>query len=217
MRRTVLLVEDEAKLADVLAEQLAEEGFDVRQARSLRQALRLLDDLVPDVAVIDIGLPDGIGARRPAPAALRRRPARQRHARARPDCSHRGGRRPARLRARSRRLSQEAVRAPRADRKRARAARARAPRAYGHPRRRALARAVGATRELGRARVAAVRPRVRPLARARARSRARCARRPTCCARCGACRPRCARARSTRTPAACGASWSRRGRRPTRS
>ena len=61
MRRTVLLVEDEAKLADVLAEQLAEEGFDVRQARSLRQALRMLDDLVPDVAVVDIGLPDGSG------------------------------------------------------------------------------------------------------------------------------------------------------------
>ena len=61
MRRTVLLVEDEAKLADVLAEQLAEEDFDVRQARSLRQALRMLDDLVPDIAVIDIGLPDGSG------------------------------------------------------------------------------------------------------------------------------------------------------------
>ena len=61
MRRTVLLVEDEAKLADVLAEQLAEEDFDVRQAGSLRQALRLLDDLVPDIAVIDIGLPDGSG------------------------------------------------------------------------------------------------------------------------------------------------------------
>ena len=61
MRRTVLLVEDEAKLADVLAQQLAEEDFDVRQARSLRQALRMLDDLVPDVAVIDIGLPDGSG------------------------------------------------------------------------------------------------------------------------------------------------------------
>ena len=61
MRKTVLLVEDEAKLAHVLAEQLEEEGFDVRQAHSLRHALRLLDDLVPDVAVIDIGLPDGTG------------------------------------------------------------------------------------------------------------------------------------------------------------
>ena len=61
MRRTVLLVEDEAKLADVLAEQLAQEDFDVRKAGSLRQSLRMLDDLVPDVAVIDIGLPDGSG------------------------------------------------------------------------------------------------------------------------------------------------------------
>jgi DNA-binding response OmpR family regulator len=61
MRRTVLLVEDEAKLADVLAEQLAQEDFDVRLGRSLRQSLRMLDDLVPDVAVIDIGLPDGSG------------------------------------------------------------------------------------------------------------------------------------------------------------
>ena len=61
MRRTVLLVEDEAKLADVLAEQLAQEDFDVRKAGSLRQSLRMLDDLVPDVAVVDIGLPDGSG------------------------------------------------------------------------------------------------------------------------------------------------------------
>ena len=61
MRRTVLLVEDEEKIADVLAEQLGEEGFDVRQARSLRQALRMLDELVPDMAVVDIGLPDGSG------------------------------------------------------------------------------------------------------------------------------------------------------------
>src|SRR5215470_8117583 len=61
MRRTVLLVEDEPKLATVLAGQLAEEGFDVRQAASLRQALQMLDDFVPDVAVLDIGLPDGSG------------------------------------------------------------------------------------------------------------------------------------------------------------
>jgi DNA-binding response OmpR family regulator len=61
MRRTILLVEDEEKIAAVLAEQLGAEGFDVRQARSLRQALRMLDDLVPDVAVVDIGLPDGSG------------------------------------------------------------------------------------------------------------------------------------------------------------
>jgi DNA-binding response OmpR family regulator len=61
MRRTILLVEDEEKIADVLSEQLGEEGFDVRQARSLRQALHMLDDLVPDVAIVDIGLPDGSG------------------------------------------------------------------------------------------------------------------------------------------------------------
>ncbi len=58
MRRTVLLVEDEERIADVLAEQLGDEGLDVRRAHSLRQALRMLDELVPDVAVIDIGLPE---------------------------------------------------------------------------------------------------------------------------------------------------------------
>jgi DNA-binding response OmpR family regulator len=61
MGRTVLLVEDEERIADVLAEQLGAEGLEVRQARSLRQALRVLDELVPDVAIIDIGLPDGSG------------------------------------------------------------------------------------------------------------------------------------------------------------
>ena len=217
MRRTVLLVEDEARLADVLAEQLAEEGFDVRQARSLRQALRLLDDLVPDVAVVDIGLPGRIGARRPAAAALRRRPARQRHAGAPAHGAHGGGRRAARLRARRRRLPAQAVRPSRAHRPGARAARARSPRARRHPRRRAAARAGGAPRELGRSRAAALGTRVRPPARACARSRVRCARRPTSCARSGGCRRRCARAPSTPTRAGCGASSSRPAPRPIRS
>ena len=61
MGRTVLLVEDEEKIAGVLAEQLGAEGLEVHQARSLRQALRILDELVPDVAIIDVGLPDGSG------------------------------------------------------------------------------------------------------------------------------------------------------------
>ena len=217
MRRTVLLVEDEAKLADVLAEQLGEEGFDVRRASSLRQALRLLDDLVPDVAVIDIGLPDGSGldVLRRLRCGADRLDSGTPGARA--DRAHGGGRRPTRLRAGRGRLPAQAVRAARADRARACAAGARPPGARRHPRRRPAARAVGSPGQLGRA----------PSCRSRAASTTccssshaileRCARKPTSCARSGACRRRCARAPSIRTPAACGASSSPPARRRIRS
>ena len=170
MRRTVLLVEDEEKIADVLAEQLGEEGLDVRQAHSLRQALRMLDELVPDVGGHRHRAARRLGSRRPAPPALRRRSPRQRHAGAPPDRAHRGGRRPAGVRARRRRLPAQAVRAARADRPRARAARARAARARRHPRRRSAAGAGRAPRELGGRRAPALGARVRPPARAGARA-----------------------------------------------
>ena len=170
MRRTVLLVEDEAKLADVLAEQLAEEDFDVRQARSLRQALRMLDDLVPDVAVDRHRASRRIGPRRPAAAALRRRPARQRHAGARPDGAHRGSRRPARVRAGRRRLPAQAVRAARADRPGARAARARDAGCMPTSASAICCSSPSARRaSWAGSRAAALRTRVRPAARARTR------------------------------------------------
>ena len=61
MDRTVLVVEDDARIAEVIAEQLGEEGFTVCLARSVSQALALLSERAPDLAVLDVGLPDGSG------------------------------------------------------------------------------------------------------------------------------------------------------------
>jgi DNA-binding response OmpR family regulator len=60
-RKRVLLVEDDARLAGVIAEQLREEDYDVRHARTLAEAARVLRDLRPHCALLDVGLPDGSG------------------------------------------------------------------------------------------------------------------------------------------------------------
>ena len=217
MRRTVLLVEDEAKLADVLAEQLAQEDFDVRKAGSLRQSLRMLDDLVPDVAVVDIGLPDGSGLdvlRRLRCGADRLdsgTPVLVLTARTEEADVLRG------VRARCRRLPAEALRPPGADRSGSCAA---------------GSRAAGCTPTSDWAICCSSPPRaarVGPEASCRCRGAnttccssshatpAPCARRRISCARYGACRRRCGRGQSTRMRAACGASSSRRARRAIRS
>ena len=158
MRRTILLVEDEEKIAAVLAEQLGAEGFDVRQARSLRQALRMLDDLVPDVAVVDVGLPDGSGL-----DVLRRlRCGADRLDSGTPVLVLTGRTEEADVLRGFERGADDYLRKPFALPELIatcpRAARTRAPDAGRHPRRRSAARACGPPRELGRHRAAALGP-----------------------------------------------------------
>jgi DNA-binding response OmpR family regulator len=57
----VLLVEDEAALADVLARSLRGRGEDVAVAATAEDALAQLKDALPDVLVIDVNLPDRTG------------------------------------------------------------------------------------------------------------------------------------------------------------
>jgi len=59
--RTVLLVEDDDELRGVLGRGLREEGFAVDFAQNGAIALERVDRAVPDVFVIDIGLPDADG------------------------------------------------------------------------------------------------------------------------------------------------------------
>ena len=61
MDKTVLVVEDDARIAEVIAEQLGEEGYAVCLARSVAQAIELLDERSPVLAVLDVALPDGSG------------------------------------------------------------------------------------------------------------------------------------------------------------
>lgn len=58
---TLLLVEDDPVLATFLADNLTADGFEVVLAASLRDGLRELEYRRPDLAIVDLGLPDGSG------------------------------------------------------------------------------------------------------------------------------------------------------------
>jgi two-component system phosphate regulon response regulator PhoB len=58
---TVLVVEDDARVASGIADQLREEDYDVHVARSAREAGSLLATRSPHAAVLDVMLPDGSG------------------------------------------------------------------------------------------------------------------------------------------------------------
>ena len=58
----VLVVEDDADIADVLRRTLRQEGHEVRSAGDGVEALQLAEDFVPDLVILDLGLPklDGV-------------------------------------------------------------------------------------------------------------------------------------------------------------
>jgi DNA-binding NtrC family response regulator len=69
----LLLVDDEEALREVVAERLAERGFEVRQAASGEAALEKLAEFAFDILLTDLRLP-GIGGRDVLQAALERYP-----------------------------------------------------------------------------------------------------------------------------------------------
>ncbi|MGH2967997.1 MAG: response regulator transcription factor [Solirubrobacteraceae bacterium] len=58
---TLLLVEDDPVVRTFLADNLTADGFDVLAADTLRDGLRMLEYSKPDLAIVDVGLPDGSG------------------------------------------------------------------------------------------------------------------------------------------------------------
>jgi len=58
---TLLLVEDDADLRDFLADNLVADGYEVLLAESVKDGLRHLEYATPDLAVVDVGLPDASG------------------------------------------------------------------------------------------------------------------------------------------------------------
>ena len=58
---TILLVEDDAATRTFLADNLLADGYDVLVADSVRDGLRLFAHKFPDLAIVDVGLPDGSG------------------------------------------------------------------------------------------------------------------------------------------------------------
>lgn len=61
MSLRVLVVEDDREIRTLMQSSLAVEGFEVRTAVSLSEALAVLQHQPPDVVVLDLGLPDGDG------------------------------------------------------------------------------------------------------------------------------------------------------------
>ena len=72
----VLVVDDHPDCGDSTAELLRVLGYEARVARSCADAVAAVGSFAPDVAILDLGLPDGDGFRlaRQLVAALARRP-----------------------------------------------------------------------------------------------------------------------------------------------
>lgn len=60
-RARILVVDDEPALAELLSRTMAVAGFEARSAPNCREALQIADDMAPELALIDISLPDGSG------------------------------------------------------------------------------------------------------------------------------------------------------------
>ena len=61
MSGRLLLVEDDALLASSLSRALAANGYTVAVSRTVAEALAAVDESVPDLVLLDLGLPDGDG------------------------------------------------------------------------------------------------------------------------------------------------------------
>ncbi|WP_332740175.1 two-component system response regulator CreB [Hydrogenophaga sp.] len=61
MRKRILLLEDEQAIADTLLYALQSEGFEVQHVRLAGHALEAFRAQAPDLAILDVGVPDGNG------------------------------------------------------------------------------------------------------------------------------------------------------------
>lgn len=61
MAQRILLLEDEQAIADTLIYSLRGEGFEVAHLTLVRDALAAFAHQAPDLAILDVGLPDGNG------------------------------------------------------------------------------------------------------------------------------------------------------------
>lgn len=60
--KRILLVDDEQELLDMVVSILREEGFcQIRTAKNIRDALAAADEIKPELAILDVMLPDGDG------------------------------------------------------------------------------------------------------------------------------------------------------------
>lgn len=62
LTRTILVVEDDASIAELITWALDDAGFEVRTAITVAEALRVCEQSLPDLIVADLLLPDGLGS-----------------------------------------------------------------------------------------------------------------------------------------------------------
>lgn len=61
IKKTILIIEDEPSILDILAYALRKEGYCVHGASTGREGLRLFDGVAPDLIILDLMLPDMTG------------------------------------------------------------------------------------------------------------------------------------------------------------
>lgn len=61
MNETILVVDDEKEIADLVALYLTNEGYRVLKCQTGTEALRLISENTPDLALLDVMLPDMSG------------------------------------------------------------------------------------------------------------------------------------------------------------
>ena len=57
MKNTILIIEDESAIREMLSFSLMQAGYIVIQAGSAMEALRIFDEITPDLIIVDWGLP----------------------------------------------------------------------------------------------------------------------------------------------------------------
>ncbi len=62
VRPTILVVEDDEGIAELISFVLEEAGFEVHTESGIEPALRIFDDLNPQLVITDLMLPDGLGS-----------------------------------------------------------------------------------------------------------------------------------------------------------
>lgn len=60
-RSTILIVEDDRTMCTFLADNLTADGYELLTAATVRDALQLVETSFPDLAIVDLGLPDRDG------------------------------------------------------------------------------------------------------------------------------------------------------------
>ncbi|MFO1442341.1 response regulator transcription factor [Bacillus sp. Bva_UNVM-123] len=57
----IVIVEDDAAISEILSLYLKQEGYTVNLASNVATGLRLIEEIIPDILLLDINLPDGNG------------------------------------------------------------------------------------------------------------------------------------------------------------